>query len=430
LPQGAYLDCYGLDVHSAPRTPRNRYRRWLQLAAAALAAAVVTVIVLILRQLFGTPDTAGSPAPPPGGSAGPIARSAPQPRGSPLSPDWRGDGKTVTLAFGGDVHFEGPLSTRLAADPATALDTTFAKLLSGADLAMTNFESALVNGPCPDPQSKQYVFDAPPAAITAFRSAGISVVSEANNHGEDCGQTGLMQSLAIARAAHFPVIGIGRDAAQAFAPYRTVIDGQRISIVAATEVLDSDLRAAWTATATQPGLASAYQEGELVAAVQAARRTSDTVAVFLHWGTETQPCPNAIQEPLARALVKAGADIVVGTHAHVQLGAGYLGSALVDYGLGNLAFYDTKPPETYSGMLVVSVTGRHIDGFRWRPALIESGLPVPLAGAAAAAAVRRWEGLRGCTDLSLTPAPSRATTRTESIPFTGPSVAPQADADG
>lgn len=383
---------------------------------------MATVVVLIIGQLFGTPDTVGdnSLTHP----AGPAARSTQHPRGSPLSPGWTGDGKPVTVAFGGDVHFEGPLGTRLAADPTTALDGNIAKLLSGADLAMTNFESALVDGTCPDPQSKEFVFDAPPAAITAFKSAGVSVVSEANNHGEDCGQAGLMQSLAIARAAHFPVIGIGADATHAFAPYRTVINGQRISIVAATEVLDSDLQTAWTATATQPGLASAYQEGELVTAVQAARKTSDTVIVFLHWGTETQQCPNAIQEPLARALVRAGADIVVGAHAHVQLGAGYLGSALVDYGLGNLAFYDTTPPETYSGALLVTVTGRHIDGFTWRPALIESGLPVPQDGAAAAGARQRWQALRGCTDLSLTATTSKATTKTESTPFAGPAVSP------
>ncbi len=145
------------------------------------------------------------------------------------------------------------------------------------------------------------------------------------------------------------MIGIGRNAARAFAPYRTVVHGQRIAIIAATQVLDTNLKAAWTATAHQPGLASAYRERVLIAAVQRARRTSDTVAVYLHWGTETQQCPNTLQPPLARALVRAGSDIVVGAHAHVQLGAGFLGSALVDYGLGNLAFYDTAAPETYSG---------------------------------------------------------------------------------
>ncbi len=125
-----------------------------------------------------------------------------------------------------------------------------------------------------------------------------------------------------------------------------------------------------------------------------------------------------------------GADIVVGAHAHVQLGAGDLGSALVDYGLGNLAFYDTTPPETYSGSLLVTVTGRHIDGYRWRPALIESGLPIPQAGPAAAAAVQRWRGLRGCTGLAARPSASEATPATETRPFSGPAISSLADPPG
>jgi poly-gamma-glutamate synthesis protein (capsule biosynthesis protein) len=152
------------------------------------------------------------------------------------------------------------------------------------------------------------------------------------------------------------------------------------------------------------------------------------VIVYLHWGTETDDCPNPLQEPLAQALVKAGADIVLGTHAHVQLGAGYLGSAFVDYGLGNLAFYDTTPPETYSGSLVITVTGRHIDSYTWRPALIEAGLPIPQSGPAATAAITRWTGLRSCTDLSAQPGPSAASPSTESAPFTGPALGTLPDA--
>lgn len=382
------------------------------MTAALLIAATAVLAGGCARHAGGT-GTGTRPRDSQAGTAKAGQRPARAP-GSPLSPRWRGDGKPVTLAFGGDVHFEGVLGARLAADPVTALSGSVGVLVSGADVAMTNFESALTDGGgCPDPQDKQFVFHAPSAALTAFSSAGVSVVTEANNHGEDCGLAGLEQSLAIVRSAAFPVIGIGRNAVRAFAPYRAVVHGQRIAIIAATQVLDTNLKTAWTATAHQPGLASAYRERVLVAAVQRARRTSDTVAVYLHWGTETQQCPNELQPPLARMLVRAGADIVVGSHAHVQLGAGFLGSALVDYGLGNLAFYDTKPPETYSGTLIVRVTGRHIDGFRWRPALIESGLPVPEKGPAAAAARHRWRALRACTGLSAQPAASLATRHSE-----------------
>ena len=345
-------------------------------------------------------------------------------KGSPLSPGWKGSGNAVTLAFGGDVHFEGPLAARLADDPATALGGGLSSLFAGADLSMTNFESALISGDCTDPQPKQYVFHAPAAAITAFKAAGVTLVTEANNHGEDCGRPGLAQSLALARAQRYPIVGIGVNAAQAFAPYRTVINRQRIAIIGATEVLDSNLMTSWTATAAQAGLASAYEERELVSAVQAARKDNDTVVVFLHWGTETQECPNSVQVPLAKALVQAGADIVVGSHAHVELGAGYLGTALVDYGLGNLAFYASSAPAIYSGALHVTITGRHIDKFSWRPAQISSGLPVPLSGSAAASALHRWEGLRGCTGLSAAPGRSLATKQSQTRPFAGPTITP------
>ena len=52
-----------------------------------------------------------------------------------------------------------------------------------------------------------------------------------------------------------------------------------------------------------------------------------------------------------------------------------LGSAYVDYGLGNFAFYDNSPPENASGSLVIAATGRHIDQVTWRPAVIVDDLP-------------------------------------------------------
>jgi hypothetical protein len=345
---------------------------------------------------------------------------------SPLNPDWEGDGKSVTFAFGGDVHFPAGtnLGDRLAADPATALGPTVPQLLSGANLMMTNFESALTDGTCPDAQDKQYVFYAPASAVTAFEGAGVTLITEANNHGEDCGPAGLQMALATKQQTGYPIIGIGQNADQAFTPYRTTINGQRIDIIAATQVIDSDLQTAWTATSVQPGLASAYDVNALIASVEAARKVSDTVIVYLHWGTELDACPNPLQEPLAQLLVKAGADIIVGTHAHVLLGAGYLGSAYVDYGLGNFAFYDNSPPENASGSLIITATGRHIDQVTWRPAVIVNDLPQPLTGAAATAAVASWDQDRSCTNASATPGESWATDSSETTP--APTTAVQA----
>ena len=260
---------------------------------------------------------------------------------------------------------------------------------------MVNLETAVTEGTCPEPQSKPYIFDAPASAVTALKSATVSVATEANDHGMDCGPQGLSQNLTVASQAQYPIIGIGNTAAQAFTPYRVTIGGQRVAIIAATQVIADNLVSTWTASATQPGVASAIDPTQLVREVQQVRRSADTVIVYVHWGTETQACPNPQQEPLAEQLVKAGADIVIGSNAHVLLGGGYLGGAYVDYGLGNFAFYDNTAPETDSGALVITAQGRHITGAVWRPATILNGLPQPLTGAPATAAVQSWNAARG-----------------------------------
>jgi len=377
------------------------------------------LLLLIYFAFFSGGSGKTPPASPPAQHATVTAEHFP--KHSPLNPDWKGSGRTVTMGFGGDVHFEGTVGANLATDPSTALGTTIPQLFAGSSLAMVNLESVVTNNNvCPEPQSKPYIFDAPATAITALKSADISVVTEGNDHGLDCGPQGLSQNLTIANQANYPVIGIGNDAAHAFAPYRITINGQRIAIIAATQVIPDNLVSTWTASSTQPGVASAIDPTQLVREVQQVRRTSDTVIVYVHWGTETQACPNPQQEPLAEQLVKAGADVVIGADAHVLLGGGYLGSAYVDYGLGNFAFYDANPPETDSGSLIVTAQGRHITNVVFRPATILSGLPQPLTGAPAAAAVQSWNAARSCTNLSVTPATSLATMHGETVPFVAP----------
>ena len=381
------------------------------------------ILVVLVRGGGGHPAVAGQSH----SGSGHQAKVPPTPATNPrLDPDWKGDGQAVTFAFGGDVHFPAgtTLGDRLAADPSAALGPTVPALLSGVDLSMVNFESALTDGTCPQPQAKQYDFFAPASAISAFKGAGVSLITEANNHGEDCGPAGLQMALTTRAQTGYTILGIGQNAAQAFTPYTTTIHGQHIAIIAATQVIDSDLQKAWTATATQPGLASAYDVDDLVAAVEAARKTADTVVVYLHWGTELDACPNPLQEPLAQVLVQAGADVIVGTHAHVLLGGGYLGSAYVDYGLGNFAFYDNDPPENASGSLVISATGRDIDQVTWRPAVIVNDLPQPLSGAAATTALAAWNQARACTNVSVAPGAPVASAQTESAP--APSAAVQA----
>jgi poly-gamma-glutamate capsule biosynthesis protein CapA/YwtB (metallophosphatase superfamily) len=393
------------------RRVRRRRRQF-----ATVGGIIIIFLIYITAFSGGSPKTVKPPA-----HHG-VAAHATFPVHSPLNPNWKGDGKPVTMAFGGDVHFEGAVGARLTQDPTTALGTTVAQLLGGSQLRMVNLESALTNGTCPQQQNKQFIFFTPPTALTALRDATVSVISQANDHALDCGQAGLAQGLAAEKEATFPVVGVGSNAAQAYAPYVTKINGQRIAVIAATQVIASNLVTTWTATSSQGGVASALDPTQLIRAVQTARRTADTVVVYLHWGTETVACPNTQQEPLAEQLVNAGADIVVGSGAHVLLGGGYLGSAYVDYGLGNFAFYDNTAPETDSGALVVTATGRHITAPTWRPATIVAGLPQPLTGTPATTALQSWNAAQSCTGLTAAPATSQASEKGETTPFVLPTT--------
>ena len=118
---------------------------------------------------------------------------------------------SITLAFAGDVHFTGR-TARLLNDPATAFGPVSA-VLRGADFTAVNLETAVTSRGTPQP--KTYHFRTGPAAFTALRDAGVDLVTMANNHVLDYGQAGLADTLAAARAARFPYVGIGTDAAAA-----------------------------------------------------------------------------------------------------------------------------------------------------------------------------------------------------------------------
>ena len=112
------------------------------------------------------------------------------------------------------------------------------------------------------------------------------------------------------------------------------------------------------------------------------------VVVYLHWGHELTVCPTARQRQLAALLADAGADLVVGSHAHVPQQGERLGRAYVDYGLGNFVFYANTAATQRSGVLTVEVGADGVHSTRWQPATIRGGLPVLDAGQPKAQALR------------------------------------------
>ena len=303
----------------------------------------------------------------------------------------------ITLAFAGDVHFAGRVA-RLLKDPATTFGP-ITSVLKSADFTAVNLETPVTRRG--QPQPKTYHFATTPGAFTALRVAGVDLVTMANNHILDYGQTGLADTLAAAKAAHFPYVGAGVNAAAAWAPYVTTINGTKIAIVGVSQV--AELASSWVATAHRPGEANAINLGRTLAAVRAAKRLARIVIVFMHWGTEGMACPDQNQLSLAPKLATAGASIIIGAHAHMLQGSGWLGRTFVAYGMGNFLWWENSY-STATGVLKLTL---HPDApliARFIPAVVSgTGQPIVDQGAAARRALAHYASLRTCAGLSPSP---------------------------
>ncbi|NYG55984.1 CapA family protein [Nocardioides perillae] len=322
----------------------------------------------------------------------------------------------VTLAFAGDVHFEGVLSALPGRRGATL--GPLARELRAADVAVVNLEGAVTTRGRPaskelEVASNRYWFRHPPSALRVLERSGVDVASLANNHGADYGVRGLRDALAADAASPVALVGVGRDHTEAFAPECFSVRGTDVAVLAADSSPRESRDDTWAvAPGTGAGLAAARDASapRLLAAVRAAAAVDDVVVVYLHWGEEGRGCPTGLQRDLAAALAEAGADVVVGTHAHVLQGAGGLGGpdgTYVSYGLGNFAWYHGRQGET--GVLTLRVErGRVVDD-RWTPGVIPlaGGVPERVTGRRAAEERTAWRALRGCTDLEPGPGAAR-----------------------
>ncbi|MPZ26957.1 MAG: CapA family protein [Micromonosporaceae bacterium] len=362
-------------------------RGWPVPASASLGATCLLVLAACGdppdRALWhepGTPASASAPA-----IAAPTATPGPPPE--------------LTLAFAGDVHFTD--RTRdLLADPETALGP-FAPMLRAADFAMLNLETAVTDRGTPEP--KTYHFRAPPTAYQALQAAGVDLVSLANNHALDYGQVGLADTLAAARDAGMAYVGAGRDATAAYAPHLTTVAGVRLAVLGFSQV--HELAESWQATGSRAGIAMAFDTDRVTGAVARARAAADLVIVYLHWGREGDSCPTGEMRDAAELLAGAGADIVLGTHAHVLLADGWLDGTYVHWGLGNFVWWGDSH-STDTGVLLLTVRDGRMADVDFRPGMVSgTGQPVPVDGADRDRLRQRLDAAADCAGLA--PAPGR-----------------------
>jgi len=103
---------------------------------------------------------------------------------------------------------------------------------------------------------------------------------------------------------------------------------------------------------SSPAIAS-FDDEILRGDVARAREIADTVVVSLHWGEEYETKHNAGQTRVARLLVDAGANIVIGHHPHVVQEIERYNGGLIAYSLGNFIFDQNFSEETGKGLVLL-----------------------------------------------------------------------------
>lgn len=254
----------------------------------------------------------------------------------------------LRLTFVGDIMLDGGPGHVVTngGDPFAAV----ASLLLDSDLAIGNLECALTRaGHAVD---KPYTFKAPLASLDLLKKY-FSAISLANNHSGDWGKAGFADELKRLQAAGVLFFGGGSTTQQARSPLILTRQGRRIALLGYNDFPPR----AFAATRHAPGTAWLVEK-DVVADVKAARKNADLVMLYLHWGEELEDTPTPAQQALARRLIDAGADAVIGSHPHVTQTIEWYRDRPIVYSLGNFVFdyFPTDPPR-WTGWILKLVYG-------------------------------------------------------------------------
>ena len=237
-------------------------------------------------------------------------------------------------------------------------------VIKGADLAMANFEN-----PAPNRfrwHTSKTVFTADPTLIGGLADAGIDYVGLANNHIGDAGDNGILQTIANLKKEGVKSSGAGKDLAAAQKPAIFDVNGTRVAILAYDAIAPG-----YHAATGEPG-SSKLTIKAVRAGVKAARKSgADVVIVFPHWGTEYRYSPFQNQQKLARQIIDAGADMIIGNHAHYAAAVEIYKGKPIWYALGNFVFDQTWSEPTMEGIsLELTFQGADLRQIRMRPHII------------------------------------------------------------
>jgi poly-gamma-glutamate synthesis protein (capsule biosynthesis protein) len=252
---------------------------------------------------------------------------------------------TVTLLAVGDLMVHKAQLTAAythgAYDFAPAFRAVAARI-SAADIAAGNFETTLRTSGFTGYPS----FRSPTAYARALKGAGFDVLTTANNHALDGGATGVRYT-----SDYLTRIGIKHTGSDNSGATYFVHDGVKICFLAYTYGTNG-IRSPF------PGAVNRINLTVMKSSIAKARAKADLVVVVPHFGNEYVRTPEAATKTLARALIDAGADLVLGSHPHVVRPVERYKGHYIVYSMGNFISAMTNTYTDLGIMVSATVTRR------------------------------------------------------------------------
>lgn len=248
------------------------------------------------------------------------------------------DKENIRIGFAGRVNLGGKSEDSVSAE--------LCKKMNAMDIQLANNEFTF----SADGKTAEYKAAAEQAAL--YKALGVDVVTAANTHIYDYGADGLTNTLAVLDEQGIAHIGAGKNIEQAQQPVSYVVNGRKITFLAAGDTVY--WKTVKAATDSSAGVLSLRSSNEAVLrAVKEAKANSDYVFVYMNAGLdENADWFDGDQRTWAKAIIDAGADGVVGAHSNRLQGMEYYKDKLIVYGLGDFLFND-KTMDT--GLLQVTI---------------------------------------------------------------------------
>ncbi|CAH0289663.1 Capsule biosynthesis protein CapA [Peribacillus sp. Bi96] len=176
------------------------------------------------------------------------------------------------------------------------------------------------------------------SGVKAVKDAGFSVMTLANNHMMDFEERGLLDTIDEFKNADMDYVGVGSNTADAKASIDYAdVNGLRVATLGFTDVYKKDA----VPKNDQAGLLNANPDllFEMIGKARDAEQgNADLVVVNMHWGQEYSSSATSRQTDLAKAVIDAGADIIIGHHPHVLQSFDVYKDGIIFYSLGNFIF--------------------------------------------------------------------------------------------